>query len=142
MNEIRVNVDMDPEEQLSGDMNNSIFLAGPCPRENYEDDWRKEAIEILEKLGFTGKIINPTNPLFAELREKYKDKALAVQTKWEYIAMKKASAIVFWLHVILKENIQHLLQISNLVIGMTNLVFIADFLIGQKRMNISNVDLI
>ena len=34
MNEIRVNVDMDPEEQLSGDMNNSIFLAGPCPREN------------------------------------------------------------------------------------------------------------
>ena len=96
MNEIRVNVDMDPEEQLSGDMNNSIFLAGPCPRENYEDDWRKEAIEILEKLGFTGKVINPTNPLFAKLREKYKDKALAVQTKWEYIAMKKASAIVFW----------------------------------------------
>lgn len=96
MVEIRVNPDMDPEVQLAGDMNNSIFLAGPCPRENYNDDWRNEAIEILEKIGFTGKVINPTNPLFAELRAKHKDKALTIQTKWEYIAMKKASAIVFW----------------------------------------------
>ena len=96
MNIIKVNTDMDPEEQLSGDMNNSIFLAGPCPRENYEDDWRKEAFEILEKIGFTGKVITPTNPDFMKLREKYGDKALLKQTTWEYIAMKKASAIVFW----------------------------------------------
>lgn len=104
MNVIKCNPDIKPEEQLTGDMNNSIFLAGPCPRENYEDDWRNEAVEILEKIGFTGKIINPTNDKFAELREKYKDEALAVQTKWEYIAMKKASAIVFWVARDIKGN--------------------------------------
>lgn len=96
MNIVKVNVDMEPEVQLASEMNNSIFLAGPCPRENYEDDWRTEAVSILEKLGFTGKVLNPTNPDFQKLRDKYGDKALATQTKWEYIAMKKASAIVFW----------------------------------------------
>ena len=96
MNIIKVNTDMAPEEQLAGDMNNSIFLAGPCPTENYEDDWRKEAFEILEKIGFTGKVINPTNPDFMKLSEKYGDKALLRQITWEYIAMKKASAVVFW----------------------------------------------
>ena len=34
-------------------MANSIFLAGPCPRHNYEDDWRFEAFDILDELGFT-----------------------------------------------------------------------------------------
>ena len=33
-------------------MKNSIFLAGPCPRKNYEDDWRFEAFDILEDIGF------------------------------------------------------------------------------------------
>ena len=31
---------------------NSIFLAGPCPREDFSDDWRFEAFDILEKHGF------------------------------------------------------------------------------------------
>ena len=96
MNIIKANPDMKPEEQLSGDMNNSIFLAGPCPRENYDDDWRNEAFEILEKLGFTGKVITPTNADFQKLRDKYGNDALMQQTIGEYIAMKKASAIVFW----------------------------------------------
>ena len=26
---------------------NSIFLAGPCPRKNYDDDWRFDAFDIL-----------------------------------------------------------------------------------------------
>ena len=30
-------------------LRNSIFLAGPCPRKDYSDDWRFEAFEILEK---------------------------------------------------------------------------------------------
>ena len=40
---------------------NTIFLAGPCPRKDYSDDWRFEAFEILEKLGFEGNVITPTN---------------------------------------------------------------------------------
>lgn len=96
MNIIRVNTDLAPEEQLKSDLNNSIFLAGPCPRENYENDWRKQAFEILERLEFKGNVITPTNPDYMKLREKYGDDASAIQTKWETIAMKKASAIVFW----------------------------------------------
>ena len=30
-------------------MKNAIFLAGPCPRKDYSDDWRFEAFDILEK---------------------------------------------------------------------------------------------
>ena len=40
---------------------NSIFLAGPCPREDFSDDWRFKAFDILEKLGFSGKVLTPTN---------------------------------------------------------------------------------
>ena len=43
-------------------MKNAIFLAGPCPRKNYEknDVWRKEAYSIFEDIGFDGDILNPT----------------------------------------------------------------------------------
>lgn len=93
---IKMNPDMDVREQLASDMNNSIFLAGPCPRKDYSDDWRNEALRILEELGFEGNVITPTNDRFQELRDNYGNDALVQQTRWEYEAMKKASAIVFW----------------------------------------------
>lgn len=93
---IKMNPDMDVREQLASDMNNSIFLAGPCPRKDYSSDWRNEAFRILEELGFDGNVITPTNDRFQELRDNYGNDALVQQTRWEYEAMKKASAIVFW----------------------------------------------
>lgn len=93
---IKMNPDMDVREQLASDMNNSIFLAGPCPRKDYSNDWRNEAFRILEELGFDGNVITPTNDRFQELRDNYGNDALVQQTRWEYEAMKKASAIVFW----------------------------------------------
>ena len=93
---IKMNPDMDVREQLASDMNNSIFLAGPCPRKDYSNDWRNEAFRILEELGFNGNVITPTNDRFQELRDNYGNDALVQQTRWEYEAMKKASAIVFW----------------------------------------------
>lgn len=33
-------------------LRNSIFLAGPCPRVDYSDDWRFEAFDLLGKIGF------------------------------------------------------------------------------------------
>ena len=87
------------------DTKNAIFLAGPCPRKNYnEDDWRTEAIEILKELNFDGVVLNPTNPNF-------KDINLEKQTRWELEAMYKASAIVFWIprseeHPALTTNIE------------------------------------
>lgn len=77
---------------LSG-LRNSIFLAGPCPRENYADDWRYEAFDILNELGFTGNVITPTNPQFHTIE---KSVAIKEQIEWERIAMHIASAIVFW----------------------------------------------
>ena len=44
--------------------NTVIFLAGPCPRNNYEEDWRNEAIEYLKEAGFDGVIFNPTDPYY------------------------------------------------------------------------------
>lgn len=72
---------------------NAIFLAGPCPREDYEnqDKWRKEAYDILEDIGFDGYVLNPTNKNYSKMKD------LEKQTNWEHEAMMKASAIVFWL---------------------------------------------
>ena len=75
------------------DVKNAIFLAGPCPRDNYEDDWRPEAIKILQDLKFDGIVLNPTNPYYNEKDPDH----LAKQTNWEIEAMYKASAIVFWI---------------------------------------------
>lgn len=38
-------------------LRNSIFLAGSCPRDNFADDWRSEAFEILKELGFNDTVI-------------------------------------------------------------------------------------
>lgn len=79
---------------LADKLNNSIFLAGPCPRKDYQDDWRFEAFKILEDLGFNGNVITPTNPNYNKLEA---DKALDIQTQWEYEAMHNATAVVFWI---------------------------------------------
>lgn len=78
-----------------GELRNSIFLAGPCPRtEGFSDEWRLEAMEFLNSLGFSGTVITPTNPDYPENNPD----ALTLQTNWEYEAMRKASAIVFWIN--------------------------------------------
>lgn len=47
MNIIKVNPDMTFKEQFARNMNNSIFLAGSCPRVDYSKDWRFETFEVL-----------------------------------------------------------------------------------------------
>lgn len=79
---------------------NSIFLAGPCPRKDFSDDWRFEAFEILNKLGFTGSVITPSNENYSKMLSEFgisKENALKTQTTWERAAMNIASAIVFWI---------------------------------------------
>lgn len=74
-------------------LHNAVFLAGPCPREDYEknDVWRKEAYSIFEDIGFDGDILNPTNKNYGLIND------LTKQTDWENEAMHKASAIIFYL---------------------------------------------
>lgn len=71
----------------------TIFLAGPCPRKDYNDDWRFEAFKILEDLGFEGTVITPTNDQYATMKQD----ALLNQTLWEWNAMHNATALVFWI---------------------------------------------
>ena len=71
------------------ELRNSVFLAGPCPRENYENDWRNEALTYFKEFGFTGDIINPTNPNY--------DGNLKKQTDWEHKMLSLASCILFWI---------------------------------------------
>lgn len=78
---------------------NAIFLAGPCPREDYDSDWRYEAVRILENIGFDGVVLNPTNSHYADMANIYGmscDAAREKQVAWERAAMHVASAIVFW----------------------------------------------
>lgn len=77
----------------------ALFLAGPCPREDFADDWRHEAISVLEQLGFDGTVITPTNPHFKLMTTAFglsQEQAREKQVAWERAAMHTASAIVFW----------------------------------------------
>lgn len=79
---------------VTANLNNSIFLAGPCPRDDYSQDWRFEAFEYLEKIGFTGTVITPTNDEYH--KSTFDGDKLLRQTTWEYETMKRCSALVFW----------------------------------------------
>ena len=91
------NIDKGKFNSLYG-AKNAIFLAGPCPREDFDDDWRFQAFDILNKLNFNGIVITPTNPYFKHM-QKFgisSDEARQKQVAWERAAMHIASAIVFW----------------------------------------------
>ena len=77
-------------------LRNSIFLAGPCPRVDYSDDWRYEAFDILNELGFNGTVITPTNDKFSEIENNIGN-ARESQIDWERKMMHTASAIAFWI---------------------------------------------
>ena len=80
---------------IATDMRNAIFLAGPCPRSNYADDWRYEAFDILQELGFTGTVVTPTNDKFTYVG-RHEPNILWDQTEWERTMMHMCSALVFW----------------------------------------------
>lgn len=95
---------------------NSIFLAGPCPRHDFSDDWRFEAFKILDKLGFTGNVITPSNKNYSKMLTDFgmtKEKSLQTQTSWERAAMHVASAIVFWI----PRDEQHPARTTNFELG-------------------------
>lgn len=79
---------------------NAIFLAGPCPRTDFSDDWRFEAFKILDRLGFGGTVITPTNSNFKRMTAEFgftQEEARESQVAWETEALHLASAVVFWI---------------------------------------------
>lgn len=69
----------------------SIFLAGPTPRGEEEVSWRKEAVKILNELGFGGVVYVPEYSTWKP-KEDYVDQAM-----WERKALTEATIIVFWI---------------------------------------------
>lgn len=74
------------------DKENSIFLAGPTLRNStFEESWRKEACDYLEKLGYSGIVYIPefsngTNPF-----------DFMNQVEWERDGLVNASKILFYI---------------------------------------------
>lgn len=80
--------------------NNSIFLAGPTSRTlPYDSSWRKEAVAILENMGFDGIVYIPEYG-----HGKFDQSKLEAQAIWERIALESAGCIVFWIPRSLKDD--------------------------------------
>lgn len=70
-----------------------LFLAGPCPRKNYENDWRNDAYRYLERAGFIGIVFSPTNSYF----KRDLPGELERQVSWEVAALEAADKVLFWI---------------------------------------------
>jgi hypothetical protein len=69
-----------------------IFLAGPTPRDSNTVSWRINAIKHLKEKGFKGYVYVP------EREKGWSDTfAYSEQIEWEEEALKKATAILFWI---------------------------------------------
>jgi hypothetical protein len=68
----------------------SIFLAGPSPRDKDQPNWRLEALEILDRLGYNGVVFVPL-PKDTNWSHSYES-----QVSWEQTNLDRADQIVFW----------------------------------------------
>jgi hypothetical protein len=69
----------------------TLFLAGPTPRSPDVPSWRPAALRLLEELGFRGSVFVPEEE-GGGLRDAHEDD----QVRWEWAALERADAIVFW----------------------------------------------
>lgn len=69
----------------------SIFLAGPTPRDAVTPSWRPEALRLLAKIGFTGRVFVP------EPRDgKWTEEVISGQIAWEWEGLATATVVAFW----------------------------------------------
>ena len=83
-----------PNEVVTSVKGPVIFLAGPTVRGNQPllTSWRFEAIEIFERLGFTGTLIVPEF-----IDKKQSDKGRRDLPIWEDNGLERADCIMFWI---------------------------------------------
>ena len=92
-------------------VNNTCFLAGPCPRAGQKwKDWRVEMIHLLKKYGFNGDTIDPTNPNYDTTDPDYYNK----QCTWETTGFHLSSFIIFWVD----RNDEHPALTTNIEFGI------------------------
>jgi len=78
-------------EPLPTKMTKAIFLAGPTPRKPEVESWRRDALGLLESLGYDGHVFIP-EPADGVWASDYTS-----QVEWEEAALNQADLIVFWL---------------------------------------------
>ncbi|MBR2704808.1 MAG: nucleoside 2-deoxyribosyltransferase domain-containing protein [Clostridia bacterium] len=77
---------------------NSIFLAGPTPRDEAVHSWRPQAVKLLREIGFDGVVYVPeysTEQVFQDYERQIKHD-YERQVEWEWNALDIAGAILFW----------------------------------------------
>lgn len=77
-------------EDIPDTITKSIFLAGPTPRSDETESWRKDAVKILEDKGYDGVVFIP------EPRDGSWQKNYNAQVEWEEECLNIADCIVFW----------------------------------------------
>ena len=83
---------IEAQEAFPDTVNQSIFLAGPSPRQEQYDSWREDMIFSLEQAGFDGHIYIP----IAFNRELKGEDSYINQIAWEEEARERADVILFW----------------------------------------------
>ena len=78
-------------ESPKGVHSQSVFLAGPSPREESHPNWRPAALEILENLDFNGAVFVPLP------RDGVWSLDYGEQVEWELAHLREAGRIVFWI---------------------------------------------
>ncbi len=69
----------------------SLFLAGPIPRDEGVASWKRKAVDILEKHGFSGTVLVPEKREFTA-KVDYMD-----EIEWDLKALSTCDLIVFWI---------------------------------------------
>ena len=84
------------DESLPTTLSHSIFLAGPSPRDKHTLDWRVQALEILESLGFKGEVFIPIprNKFYGQ--DDDPSWTYTHQIEWECAARQMSDKILFW----------------------------------------------
>ena len=110
-------------ENIPNEVNKTIFLAGPTPRDyTVNNSWRTEAIEILKSLNYDGVVYIPE-----ERNNPFPKEHLEQQIDWEYETMSSADAIVFWIPRELRSDFENIALTTNVEFGRflnTNKLFI------------------
>lgn len=84
--------DMLPQQVIK-----SIFLAGPSPRTDDVYDWRNDALEILNELGYTGTVFIPIPRNTFYKKEKNNKWTYYDQIEWECTCRNIADAVLYWI---------------------------------------------
>lgn len=69
---------------------NSVFLAGPTPRDPGVASWRPEAIRLFSDMKFDGSLYIP-EPRTGVFSHEYED-----QADWEHLGISNAGVVLFW----------------------------------------------